>query len=156
MIDVVGRTRILNGVCIDKRTGCWVWPSAKRAHWYGQIRVNGKQRSTHRYSYECFVGKIPKGLFVCHHCDRPWCVNPEHLFLGDQLANIHDMIQKGRAVVRRGAQASSTKLSPAKVRAIRRKYVEETHSYRKLGKQYGVSEMAICNIMTKKTWGWVN
>lgn len=50
----------------------------------------------HRYSYTMNVGPIAKGLFVCHKCDTPLCVRPDHLFLGSQQENLDDMARKGR------------------------------------------------------------
>ena len=53
--------------------------------------------TAYRLAYQLFVSEIPAGRIVCHHCDNPFCVNPEHLFLGTVKDNTQDMISKGRA-----------------------------------------------------------
>lgn len=50
----------------------------------------------HRIAWEMTHGTIPMGLYVLHRCDTPACVNPEHLFLGDQTVNMQDAKRKGR------------------------------------------------------------
>ena len=72
---------------------CWLWAKSKGNGGYGRI-LNGKQ--AHRIIYEALVGEIPKGMFVCHSCDTPPCINPEHLFLGTAKDNTADMLIKGR------------------------------------------------------------
>lgn len=76
--------------------GCWLW-TASTAKGYGQIRIGGKSTSTHRAAYEAFKGPIPTGLHVCHRCDTPICINPDHLFLGTPRDNAQDKVAKGRA-----------------------------------------------------------
>lgn len=71
---------------------CWEWIAAQKDG-YGRFGSSGY---AHRYSYELHKGKIPQGLFVCHHCDNPSCVNPDHLFLGTNEDNVRDMFQKNR------------------------------------------------------------
>lgn len=80
--------------------GCWEWHGAKKSNRYGHIKRNSHDNGTiqvHRLAYMLFFGPIPEGLLVCHHCDNPSCVRPEHLFLGTDLDNVRDMIKKGRA-----------------------------------------------------------
>lgn len=82
---------------VDKSGECWEWQGAKTNGGYGRIVKNGKAIRAHRVSHELVHGPIGDSkLFVCHRCDNPKCVNPDHLFLGDCKANLSDMTAKGR------------------------------------------------------------
>ena len=74
---------------------CWMW-QGNSSNTYGQHRVKDIIIGAHRFSYEHFVGTIPEGMHVCHSCDTPKCVNPQHLWVGTNLDNRHDMLNKGR------------------------------------------------------------
>lgn len=63
---------------------------------YGQANYKGKKLKAHRLSWILHYGEIPENMVVCHKCDNPKCVNPEHLFLGTQRDNLKDMKTKGR------------------------------------------------------------
>jgi HNH endonuclease len=76
--------------------GCLEWTGYRQEGGYGRMRINHKNKAVHRVSYEEFVGPIPGGMYVCHKCDNPPCLEPEHLWLGTPLENFEDMIRKGR------------------------------------------------------------
>jgi hypothetical protein len=85
-------------VKVNKETSCWEWQGTKDGHGYGTFSLGGgKSEKASRFSWQYYNGEIPDGLFACHICDNPPCVNPNHLFLGTATDNMQDMIAKGRA-----------------------------------------------------------
>lgn len=84
---------------VNAATGCWEWTGQRIPTGYGYISRGGRgggMISAHRASHEIHIGPIPKGHWVCHRCDNPGCVNPEHLFSGPPRVNVIDCVRKGR------------------------------------------------------------
>lgn len=82
---------------VDKSEDCWVWTASRDKDGYGGFSLRPRARIlAHRFSWTLHYGPIPDGMFVCHHCDNPPCVRPEHLFLGTHQDNVDDMFKKGR------------------------------------------------------------
>jgi hypothetical protein len=80
----------------EPNSGCWLWTDAVTAKGYGRILVGNKSRIASRVSHYIYKGTIPTGLLVCHTCDTPSCVNPDHLWLGSAADNMKDCSDKGR------------------------------------------------------------
>lgn len=76
--------------------GCLLFERAQDRRGYGRLMVRGRMKAAHRAAWADKHGPIPAGMFVCHRCDIPACINVEHLFLGTPLENMRDMIAKGR------------------------------------------------------------
>lgn len=134
--------------------GCWIWQKFKDKDGYGFIRVNGVRQRAHRYSYLIFVGDIPDGMVVCHKCDNPSCVNPNHLFVGTKKDNTQDMFAKGRNGKfdrLKGSKHPNTSLNETDVLSI----FHSSKSYSALSKQYGVGKSSIARIKHGKTWAHI-
>jgi hypothetical protein len=102
--------RMMAKVVMNYPTGCWEYCGCRFKKGYGNIRVggkSGKNRGTHRVSYELHIGPIPDGLLVMHSCDNPPCVNPDHLSVGTVADNVADMDAKGRRVIATGDRHGS-------------------------------------------------
>jgi hypothetical protein len=108
---------------VNKTDYCWIWSGGKYSNGYGSLAINTYPVLAHRFSYELHFGKINPNLLVCHKCDNPSCVNPEHLFLGTQKDNLQDMIFKNR-LNRKGEKSNNHILSKDDVISIRKRYNE--------------------------------
>jgi len=82
---------------INKTDTCWLWNSYVDKDGYGKFRFNKKDHRAHRFSYILYKGIIPKDLCICHFCDQPACVNPNHLWVGTKKENNQDRALKNRS-----------------------------------------------------------
>jgi hypothetical protein len=139
---------------VDKSLGdhqCWNWQAAKLQAGYGQFKASSYiMHLAHRFSYELHFGPVPDGMYVCHRCDNPSCVNPAHLFAGEPKDNSGDMVAKGRnrSGILPGALNGNARLSLEQVKAIRNSNV----SCRKLAAEYGVGSSQIHRIKQGQAW----
>jgi hypothetical protein len=91
---------------VAKGDGCWEWTGYRGEQGYGVFSLGGKNHRAHRFSYAHNVGPVRSGQMVCHRCDNPSCVRPDHLFLGSGKDNAADCIAKGRFPFRYGLNAT--------------------------------------------------
>lgn len=144
-------------VNIKNKNECWEWKAGKSG--YGEFCVgNGKNIGAHRVSWMiAHKREIPKGFLICHHCDNPVCVNPEHLFLGTPRDNILDYSQKGFKRIRKpgygvGEKNNFSKLTWLKIEKIRELYATGNYSQKQLGKMFETDKTNISLIVRNKAW----
>lgn len=96
-------------------SGCLIWLGGIDRSGYGFLSIGGRKTKAHRLAWEVAYGKIPEGLCVCHHCDVPLCVRPDHLFLGSHRENMSDLAKKGYLKKRMFSSEHRMKLSTAMI-----------------------------------------
>lgn len=122
-------------------TGCWIWLKSGLETGYGRLKNElGKYEPAHRFAFRMFKDENIEGLFVCHRCDTPACVNPAHLFAGTRQDNMDDMVQKRRHT--HGETAPRAKLSDEQVRAIR----VDPRVQRIIAAEYGIVESHVSRL----------
>lgn len=131
-------------VKVQKTETCWLWVGASHKAGYGALTSAGINCTAHRVSWELHNGRIPEGLQVLHKCEVRNCVKPEHLFLGTQKANIHDMLQKGR-------HRTQSKLKVAQVIEIRRR-LKCGDIQRVIARKFNIAQSTVSQIASAKTW----
>jgi hypothetical protein len=129
---------------------------------YGSIYVRGSFKTghvryerVHRFVYREVVGDIPQRMFVCHTCDNPLCVNPDHLWLGTHSENMKDAYRKGRVAPPKqhmfGECNPNSKLTESQVRMIKQR-LSEGESSRSISRDFGVNKDTVLSIAHGKTW----
>lgn len=139
--------RFMKYVEINEETECWEYSGARNIEGYGLFRFNGRQVRSNRFSYAFFNGPIPSDLFVCHFCDNPSCVNPDHLFIGTNKDNQIDCSMKDRG-------GSRSKLSVNDVIEIK-KLLKTNIKQSTIALLFNVQGPAISKIKHNKRWSYV-
>lgn len=138
---------------VEKTDGCWLWTGARNPGRWAHGRFwfrNGTSTQAHRYAYQACVGPIPDGMFVCHHCDNPPCVRPDHLYVGTAQDNIDDMWRRGRARPHYGVKGHTT-LNWDSVGAIRALYASGV-TRAALARKFSVDWDTINEVVSGRTW----
>jgi hypothetical protein len=144
----------------NKTETCWLW-TGQNVRGYGTLYDGGRTRRANRVAYELFIGEIPEGMLVCHSCDNPSCVNPEHLWLGTCSDNMKDCVNKGRHQAQvnpmwcaRGEAIPVSKLTANDVVKIRCLY-KDGLTLRTIGKMFSVAHVTILKVIHKMTWAHI-
>ena len=147
---------------VNKTEDCWNWTGGtvqSNYYRYGRFKTAGKSYRAHRYAYQEMVGAIPKDMLVCHHCDNPLCVNPDHLFLGTAQDNASDMVSKNRQA--KGTDINNAVLTAAKVKRIRRMYAKRykngkrKYTQQQIAERVGCSRRNVSSVVNYKIWSHV-
>jgi hypothetical protein len=128
---------------------CWEWQGGKDTSNYGRLKVNGRLISAHRYTWEEYNGKIPKGLHVLHECDNPPCVNPKHLFLGTNADNVADRVAKNRQA--KGETHAFAVLTEKDITDIIKMYVNGAKQ-KEIANSYKIDQGHVSSIVNRKKW----
>lgn len=145
---------------VNKTETCWLWVGARSQNGYGAFKLHGVQWTASRLSYVWNIGPIPDRLQVCHHCDVPLCVRPSHLFLGTAKDNRVDCHRKGRQALgartrperrAKGEDVNTAKITAADVPIIRQR-IAAGQSLSQIGRDYGLSKVAIRYIGIRRNW----
>jgi hypothetical protein len=135
-----------------KKGECLEWEGSVDGCNYGTLSFYGELFKTHRLSYMFHFGEIPKGFYICHHCDNPRCCNPEHLFLGTSKDNSDDKYKKHRENIIKGEEHPNAKLNREKVVEIRKMFISGLYTKKSLSQIFGVYPKAISDILKNRTW----
>ncbi|WP_105133474.1 HNH endonuclease signature motif containing protein [Burkholderia sp. BE12] len=132
-------------------SGCLIWMGAITPRGYGEITLGGRAQRAHRIAYQIAHGPIPPGMQVLHRCDVRCCVAPGHLFLGKEIDNVRDMIEKGRRASTAGARNGAAKLTDDQVRAIR----SDLRAQTAVAEAFGIHQSLVSLIRARKRWAHV-
>lgn len=156
--DPITKEMIAGNAVQNPLTGCLNWTRSGNPKGYGKLWDHGRLVFAHRKSYELWVGPIPDGLCVLHHCDNPSCVNHDHLFIGGYKENRIDCVRKGRhghvtkpETIPRGEGHGHAVLTNAKVLEIRRLHAIGINQ-REIGRRLSVNYKNVNAIVLGKIW----
>lgn len=132
--------------------GCMIWMGAIDGGGYG-ISYSGKKspaghnipEGAHRLAYRAEIGTIKARAHILHWCDVPQCVNPDHLFIGNQASNMADMAAKKRSCI--GSRHGRSTMSEATAIKLRAEYIFRKVTYRDLAEKYCLNPSAVAAVV---------
>lgn len=134
-------------------SGCWNFNGPTR-NGYGQLSIRGNRSAiASRVAYEAWNGPIGEGMFVCHRCDNPTCINPAHLFLGTHEENMDDCKSKKRHAF--GERQGGSILTEEQAVQVREMYATGAYTQKDLGDMFGVCQTAISATTRRVNWKYV-
>jgi hypothetical protein len=131
-----------------------IFVAARNSWGYGHFRVGEKVRSAHRVAYELWIGPIPEGMDVLHHCDQRACCNVDHLYTGTDQDNVRDREERN-PIDHRGEQNGRAILNNKKVLEIKILLAERRLTYSQIADQFSVSVSTIGDIVYKHSWSHI-
>lgn len=144
--------KFMSQVYPEPNTGCWLWGGRHDEKGYGRLSHTLKFQVAHRMSFFIHNGEFDKKMHVLHKCDTPACVNPDHLYLGDQKQNNIDRDTRGRQKTTRGSAHKLAKIYEHDVILIRKFHDPKKFPSRKLARIFGVDQKIIMNVIQRKAW----
>ena len=132
---------------IKTDSGCWIWTGGHTKEGYGRFWNGMRKVLPNRFLYERVIGQIPEGLLLCHSCDNPPCVNPDHQFPGTYQDNQLDAVSKGR----RKSRTARRRLSKVVIAIIRKSYDGTLDSQTMLCKRFGLLPSQVERIVRGET-----
>lgn len=141
---------------VDKSGDCWLWKNKVDNRGYGRFYIKRGTLSSVEASRVSWIIanriELNKSQFVCHKCDNPPCVRPDHLFLGAAKENAEDRASKGRNRNQNGELNDRSILKSEDVIEIRRIFSEKEMKIREIADKYKVSFYTIRNIVYMQSW----
>lgn len=148
----MNREQFMEKVYPEPNTGCWIWAGRTDNKGYGRLSHRDTFQVAHRFSYFIHKGDFDTSKHLLHTCDNAFCVNPDHLYLGDQRQNNIDRDKRGRQKTKRGSSHKLAKLNEEASVKIREIHNPKTFPTRKLAKMFGVSQCVIMKVIKGSAW----
>ncbi|WP_448952174.1 hypothetical protein [Labrys neptuniae] len=151
MIEItdLDRQRFEDKFIPEPMSGCWLWIGSIGSAGYGTFYLDCRILRANRASWLIYKGPLAsRAQFVCHRCDNPACVNPDHLFLGDAASNVADMRKKGRNRFPDSERRTNARLCAADVLKI----MADDRPQKLIAADYGVSQSIIFGVKAGRRW----
>lgn len=131
---------------------CWIFLGGWNQDRYGNFWVNGVCDKAHRHSYRLFKGEIPTGMLICHTCDNPPCINPDHLYAGTNTDNTRDKMDRGRFASVDGANNPSAFLTEELARDVHAHLHYTYMTQQAIADKFKITKGHVNNIKFGRAW----